>query len=441
MADGTKEPLQLSDGNQLLVNLKLLQSISNETDKRGKIKKLYDNLDSSFKTNSDTTVTYDGFRNQIQEDLKRLKAFAKDPKGLRKWLKSRHYRKELQVRVRPDHFLLNNILLLQGLSFEDLFDKEKLPGQTDLANIEQKDTGESDEEENEKLDNELLSQINDKLDKVLEKLNKGKTYRSFRRCFFNLMEYSFNLQIFIDCYYAPKENGFSFNKKNPEIKLSTQEIYALSYMVLQTHISKIHANHHIRKLLDKMNTIVNDDFNLGRILHSLFILSVLLYLINNLVTVGINSKRPVFQMLEGDIFANFFQPIDFDNKKIKEKIKEAFEKTNGLIEHIQGSNLTLDEDYCVRCEILFTNFFLKIELLFNKLMPNRWTDIINTFNSRKKMEKALNRLSNIGRSLTFWIEPKQLDCFDEYVNEIEELQIGLERYYDGYVDESAIAAK
>jgi hypothetical protein len=443
MRNSNKEPLPLSDWNQLLVNLKLLQSISNEAGKRGKIKKLYDNLDSSLKTDSDTTVTYDGFRNQIQEDLKKLLVLANDPINLHKWLISRYHRKELQVRIRPDHFLLNNILLLRGLSFEDLFDKEKLPGQADPAKAEQIKIDDFDKEEKEKLDNELLLQIDDKLDKVLEKLNKGKTHHSFRQCLFNLMEYRINLQLLIDCYYVPKENGFSFYKENPEKKLSKQEIYALSYMVLRTHINKIHANHHIRKLLAKMNTMVNDGFNLGRILSSLFILSVLLYLINNLVTVGINRKRPVFQILEGNLFVDFFKETKSDNTKIKEKIKEALEKTNGLIEHIQDNNLTLNEDYCVRCEILLVNSFTKIELLFNKLMPvfTRWSDIINTFNSRKTMEESLNKRSEIGRSLTFWIEPKQVDCFDEYIHNIEELQIGLGKYYDGYIDEAAIAAK
>jgi hypothetical protein len=446
MRNSNKEPLPLSDWNQLLVNLKLLQSISNEAGKRGKIKKLYDNLDSSLKTDSDNTVTYDGFRNQIQEDLKKLLVLAKDPINLHKWLISRHHRKELQVRIRPDHFLLNNILLLRGLSFEDLFDKEKLPGQADPAKAEQIKKDDFDKEEKEKLDNELLLQIDDKLDKVLEKLIKGKTHHSFRRCFYNLIEYRLYLHLLIDWYYVPKENGFSFSKENPEKKLSKQEIYALSYMVLRAHINKIHANHHIRKLLAKMNTMVNDDFNLGRILCSLFILSILLYLINNLVAVGINRKRPVFQILEGNHFVDFFKETKSDNTKIKEKIKEALEKTNSLIEHIQDSNLTLNENYCVRCEILLVDFFSKIELLFNKLRPvfTRWSDIINAINSsnsRKTMEESLNKLSEIGRSLTFWIEPKQIDCFDEYIDNIEELQIGLEKYYVGYVDESAIAAK
>ncbi|MDR2406537.1 MAG: hypothetical protein LBE13_00265, partial [Bacteroidales bacterium] len=384
---------------------------------------------------------------QIQEDLKKLKTFSNDSKILHKWLNSRHYRKELQVRIRPDHFLLNNILLLQGLSFEDLFDKEKLPGQADMANIEQKDTDKSDEEEKAKLDNELLSQIDDKLDKVLEKLNKGKTYRSFRQCFFNLIEYRLNLQIFIDYFYLPKENGFSFYKENPEMKLSTKEVYAWSYIILQTHISKIHTNHHIgkyiRELLAKMNTMINNDFILGRLLNHLFILSIFLYLINKLVSLGINTKRPIFQILEADIFTDYYKLSDFDNKIVREKTKEAFEKTNNLIEYIQDSNLTLDEDYCVKCEIMLANFFSRIELLFNKLMPilNRWGDIINTVNSRKEIDKAVNGLLNIGRSLTFWIEPKQLDCFDEYIKEIEEFQIGLGKYYDANMDESTIVAR
>jgi hypothetical protein len=42
MVNDTIEPLPLSDRNQLLVNLKLLQNISNEAGKRGKVKKLYD---------------------------------------------------------------------------------------------------------------------------------------------------------------------------------------------------------------------------------------------------------------------------------------------------------------------------------------------------------------------------------------------------------------
>jgi hypothetical protein len=333
--------------------------------------------------------------------------------------------------------------LIQGLSFEDLFDKEKLPGQADLANIEQKDTDEPDNLENERLDNELLSQIDDKLDKVLEKLNKGKTYRSFSQCFFNLMEYRLNLQIFTDFFYLPEENGFAAYNESPEVKLSTNKIYALSYMLLLTHVNKVHANNHIHKALAKMDTMANDDFGFGRVLSPFFILAILLYLMNNLVNAGIKSKRPIFQILEGDLVTDFFKTRDFDNKKIKEKIKYALTKTIYIIEYIQDSNLTPDEDYYVKCEILLVNFFSKIELLFDKLMPvlNRWAGIINTFNSRKEMEKTLTGLSSIDRSLAFWIEPKQLDYFDEYVNKIEELQIGLERYYDGYVDEPAIVPR
>jgi hypothetical protein len=443
MMDNTKEPLSLSDWNQLLVNLKLLQSISNEPGKRGKIKELYEKLDKSLKTDSDNSITYNGFRNQIQEDLKKLKGLLSDPKSLHGWLSSRYQRKELQVRIKPDHFLLNNILLLQGLSFEDLFDKEKLPGQADLANIEQKETDYFDKEENENPDYKLLLQIDDKLDKVLKKLDEGKSYHSFNKRFFDLVEYRFNLQMFIDFFYLPLENGFSFCKESPGVKLSSKAIYALSYMVLLTHINKVHINNHIHKLLAKMYKLKNDNCIFGRMLSPLFVLSILLYLMSKLVTAGINSKRPIFQILEGNLFADFFKSTDFDNIKVSEIIEKALKKTTNLIKHIQSNNLTPHEDYCVKCEILFATFFPKVELLFNNLMPvlNRWTDIVNRSNSRKEIEKSLNKLFKIGTVLAFWIRPGQLDCFDKYICEIEELQSGLEKYYDGYVDESAVSAQ
>jgi hypothetical protein len=257
-----KTPLSLTDENQRLVNLHLLRLIYRQ---EGGVTGLYEHLASSMKRDGDKIVlSKDGMRKTIRRDCKELEELAGNPESLHKWLKNKKKNQKLQVRITPNQFLLNNILSLLGVSFESLFDKDQLPGATGEPVF---DADLSDREETSKNDRELLLQINEKLDKILQKQDRGRSYRTFNKRFFDLMEYCTLLRgMFANIYEMPSKNGFSFQKGNESQELSVKHIYGNNYLFLRYNIDKLQRSDKNHKLFAKMNTCKNDTLEFGRLL-------------------------------------------------------------------------------------------------------------------------------------------------------------------------------
>jgi hypothetical protein len=425
-----KTPLPLTDENQRLVNLKLLRLIYQYQE--GGVTGLYDHLVPSMKRDGDKIIlSKDGMRKAVKRDRGELTKLAGDgnTEELHRWLKNKKKSSMLQVRITPNQFLLNNILSLLGVPFESLFDKDKLPGAADEPGF---GADLSDKDAVGKEDRKLLLQINDKLDKILLKQDRGRTYRTLKKRFFYLTEYCTLLRwVFINIYEMPSENGFSFQKGEKTQELSADQIYRKNYLFLLYNIDKLHRRDKIHKLFTDMNTWENNTLEFGRLLTPFFMTAILLQLMTSLVKAGLRNGNDIFQILSGNIFLENFKITKYDNEKILEKLEKAHKKTIGIIEHIRENDLVVEKKFCNKCEILCVEFFRTTEDLFGNFMPIMKIFGNISFNGRTEMEKKIGDLFVPGTGIAFAIKQEQIDYLDKYVADIEDTQIELGKYYVG----------
>ena len=242
--------LPLTDENQRLVNLNLLKKVKEY--KRGGITGVHRRLDPSNivdeKGNLQKVRTME---RAIERDYKKLHILDGKPKELHQFLEGFNRRKKrLQIRITNNHFLLNNILCILGMRYEDLFDKNQLPGQAELStNI----NGISDELE-ESMDTILeLKKINTKLDTIIFNYSGEKIRKNTFARFYDLCQCIFSFRdLFIPYFYKPEDYGFSFLMKNDDRqKLSSETIYERDYLFVYSSINLLHKRHKIHSLFDK----------------------------------------------------------------------------------------------------------------------------------------------------------------------------------------------
>jgi hypothetical protein len=333
----------------------------------------------------------------------------------------------LQVRITPNQFLLNNILSLLGISFESLFDKAQLPGAADEPVF---DTDLSGKEETGKKVRDLLLQINDKLDKILLKQDRGRTYQRFSKHFSELTEYIYFLRYIFDYTYdTPCENGFSFQKGDKSQELSAKQIYSTNYYFISWQIKKLHGRDKIHRSFANMATCKNNTYEFGRLASPFFILALLLHLLINLMNSGIINKKAIFQIFSENISSNLFKTTEHDNKTASDLFKNAYTETSHVIQNIQKKELNVTNELCVKCEKLCVNFFNNTEKLFSNLIPIQFriNDILNNINTRIELERKLE--DSFGTIATFGIQQGWLDYLDKYIEDMGEFQISLGKYY------------
>jgi hypothetical protein len=438
-------PLPLTDENQRLVNLRLLKAVKSYNPKG--IKGLFTALDSSIKKEGEEDIlTYEGMRGAVRRDIKNLIDLDGKPEELRQWLKTKKGNQKLQVRITKNQFLLNNILCLLGLQFEDLFDKDKLPGKADET-PEANDFSIKDDDAQET--RKILQEINSKLDKVVFQQEGAKIRKTYLQ---RLSDLTFYLFFFRDSFlmklFEPEKKGFSFdieqNEEQNEImrkgKEGTNEnIYTYDYFFISTFISRIHKKSRLFKLFNTFQKSANNDFSFGRLLGSLFLMGILIQLLICFIISANRNKKAIFHIVDGTI-SDFFSKGNYDNNIVLEKLKILHKKTVYIIQHILESEIKPNEYLCVKYEILFIRFFNYTHDLFQNVLPI--SDMIKNIGkasyNKKEVESKINEMLVPGIYITFGIKSSQLDYLDNYIKEIEDAQLDLENYYVGNMDMAGI---
>ena len=176
--------LALTNENQRLVNFNLLNKVKNN--ELGGMKALFDKLDASLK--GEGLLKYDGMKRAVERNIKDLSNLAGNPDELDEWLRNRKKSSSLQIRITPALFLLNNILVLLGISFEDLFNKNTLPG---IAEKNAADIETIKDEMDSKETCLLLREMNSKLDEIKDKYIGKRIRKRYMDRYNDLIEYLF----------------------------------------------------------------------------------------------------------------------------------------------------------------------------------------------------------------------------------------------------------
>jgi hypothetical protein len=425
--------LPLNDENLRLVNLYLLSRIR-EFKPKG-MQGLFDNLDNSFK--KEGLLKYDKMKAAIKRDLEVLQSLNDNPKELRKWLNSQKETEKLQIRIKGDIFLLNNILQSLGISFEDLFNKDNLPG---IAEASIGDTEIDDADDKQNQIDEILQEMNTKLDTIIEKYTGDKTRIKYMRRFNDLIESTALISnMLIQSFDKPKEFGFSKKKDNDILySTKTREIYGTGLFFIQTFSKKLRKNNKINILLNERFLNNNAiELPVKRILSPFFLMGILEQLLINFIISGIRNRKAIFYIIKGNIsdYFQFFKDT-FDTKELLIKVREANTKIISFISHVLRTGLKPDDDICIKCEILLVEFVNSISSLFQLLLPT-FGDLNKIFkmsSDDKDMENNINKLFNPGMYYSFGIKYEQLAYFDTFMEKLEEMRIELDRYYIGNVD-------
>jgi hypothetical protein len=426
---GKQPPLPLTDENQRLVNLRLLRMVQSFKPKG--MEGLFAALDFSLKQEGEEDLlTYDGMRRAVNRDIKKLSNLAGKQKELRRWLKTRKNSGKLQIRITKHQFLLNNILSLLGLQFEDLFDKDKLPGEadetSDACDVSIKD---DDDRETRK----ILQEINSKLDKVIFQQKRDKIRKPYSQRFNDLYFYLLLVKnTMIELCDNPEQNGFAFKKQGDNKEQRTpQEIYNSDFSFLFVSLQNIHGKSKIKKLFSDLHKNANNNFGIGRLISPLFMIGILAQLFIYFIICGNRTGKQIFQIMEGNAM-DFLKRHDSDNDEVLDKLEKVNNKTIGLIKHILSTEINISDELCAEYEILFVRFFYNTDKLFEKQVPI-WNNMFNIPN-RKEMENRIIENFTLGYLFSFHIKREQLDYLDTFVKDAEQAQFDLENNYVGNVE-------
>lgn len=314
---GQREVLPLTDEYLKNINIKLWKAISDKN-----LQKLYDSLDQSIKQN----VKYDTIKRYIRESLKNFK--------LNKLKRSKEMEKKLQIRVTPHQFLLNNVLILMDMSFEDLFQKSVL----DETSPEVEAGDDDNEPEPEEADIEMVMRnIDKKLDRIIE-LNTRSKKKSLTERYIEIEEFLSTIpSYFISPYDSPGKNGFSrtanngsaptllitgnkwiqimddkdeqsrltyvtlfiqnfyfanrFIKRN---EVSTEEICTYNFQFITYFLSFVHKGSELHSLFHKMQSHSNNDFLFVRLLYPFYILTLFFEFMNKFIERAKDKTKEVF---------------------------------------------------------------------------------------------------------------------------------------------------
>jgi hypothetical protein len=433
--------LPLTDKNQLLVNQNLLNRVIYYKPKG--MLGLYEKLDRSLKKDEEgSLLTYDGMRKAINRDLKSLSESADNPEKLHKWLNQRHKKNErLQIRITANQFLLNNILSILGIRYEDLFDRNQLPEHTEEPSA---DNNIPDRFEDPMENGMLLKEINSKLDEILRKYKDKKNRKNYLARYNDLFQcISFFNNIFISAFHNPKEKGFSLEMINgSEQKSSSGEIYKIDLFFIHYLMNNmISDNRWIKKsFIYFQENQDNYTLDLKRMVCSVFMIEILWQILIDFINRGIRSKKPIFRLIEKD-FINFADYLDFmgvydkakaDTEKVLKKIKEAQTKTHKIINFMLKKTIRPDVATCEKYEGICATIFVYVSDLFQFVLPDikKMIDPSNI----KNMEDNIGKLFTPGLYYKFNIKPEQLDFLEEYMDSIEEAQMGLKPFLRGNYD-------
>jgi len=421
--------LALTDENLRLVNINLLLQIR-KYDLFG-MKGLYEQLHASIKGR----LSYNAMKTAIRRDLENLQELANAPAGeLRKRFekkRNRKYKDMLQIRIVDNQFLLNNVLNILGIKFEDLFDKRNLQGiEEEIVSI----TNSTTYDDLDKLV-ECLQQIEKKMNELSYKINENRNYKNFIKKNTDLREcMTFIQNTLINNLQDFEKNGFAL-KKNNQNTLSSIEIHGNNYILISVFINKMHQKNTVHSLLDNMKNIANDDIMYGRFVDPLFLIVIVFYFFIGYLESGVKNNHSIFQIIEGNLSDIVYK--EYDNRHVLEMINNANDKTIKFIKHILKNEVKINEKYCVKHECLFVNLFNKTNELFSNVVTiYKYINqkIINFNGGRKAMEDMLNPFLKVKIVHTFGIKKEQLEYLNTYIDEIEELQIGLEPIYKGNYD-------
>ena len=333
----------------------------------------------------------------------------------------------------------NNILVLLGIRFEELFDENNLPGiaETSVADIETPETG-----ENSKNDSLLLKEINTKLDIIIDKYAGKRKRKTYMDRFADLSQYMFLFQQFSTSYFEPEKNGFSKRvEKRYQENNFTQEIYGHSFWFVSYFMNNLNKRNKICKLFEDFQYVVPANLESRRLLVPFFMMGMLEQLIINLIISGIKNNRPVFRIRIReenftDWFNSCFQPKTCDDQILLGKLKNTHAKTRDFIKHALDNKIMPSNDFCVKCEVFFVRFFKNTFSLFQTdvSINTKLQDIFANHSNINEMEKRLKESLIPGFFFSFDVRKEQLGYLEEYVDKIEEIQIELGRYYAGNVD-------
>ena len=243
----TNEILALSDENQRLVNLNLLNKIKGF--RRGGMKGLHDELDQCFKiTGQGSSIDYGAMKKAIGRDFKDLNNLVNNPNKLHSWLKNRKDSGKLQIRISDNHFLLNNILMILGIQFNDLFKKDNLPGQAEVPIYYNESSVEHEDSEQDRF---LLNEINTKLDNILNKYVGEKLRKTYMERFYDFFQYiNFLRSTFILSSFKPEKSGFSCALDNNRNRTrAASEIYMYDFWFISFYMNTMmHKKYSIQKM-------------------------------------------------------------------------------------------------------------------------------------------------------------------------------------------------
>ena len=424
--------LALTDENQRLVNLNFLDKIKTYRPKG--MLGLYEKLEPSLKNDEEgILLTYEGMKRAIARDIKGLNESAGNPEKLHKWLNQKHKKNErLQIRITANQFLLNNILSILGMQFEDLFDRNQLPGQTEEESA-CNDIPDAFEDVD-RHDSLLLEKINSNIELILQKYAGDKFRKNYFSRFTDFFQFIFFFNnFFIPAFRDPKKNGFSLEPKNEDTqKKLPEEIVRFDYIFVQFGLNMIHKNDGIHKLFRYFSNKQDSSLGYKRLICSLFMVGILEQLMINLIQLGIKSRKPIFHFIENDTFGYLgsYNKWEKDNSQVLEKVKEAHEKTLRVIRFMLKNTIMPDDAICEKFEITCVNFFGDVSSLLKSGSPN----VKMASSSIKEMEDYFSRPIKTEMYITFSITSEKLNFLEEYIVAIEEAQIGLKPFLRGNYD-------
>ncbi|MCL2244203.1 MAG: hypothetical protein FWC03_07015 [Treponema sp.] len=425
------EILALTDENQRLVNLNLLYQIRKF--RQGGIKGLYDKLDKCFKnTGHMSSIDYEAMRKAIGRDFNQLCKLANNPNKLHSWLEKRKDSGKLQIRISDNHFLLNNILMILEIPFNELFNKDKLPGHAE-AFLNDDELSVDDEEAMQ--DKYFLREINSKLDTILYKYAGEKIRKTYMERFNDFFQYiNFLRNTFLLSSFKPEKSGFSCGLDNNRNRTRTaSEIYMYDFWFISFFMNTMmHKKYSIQKMFVDFTNNTNYNLNFRRMISPLFMIGMLLQLLINFINSGKKNKKSIFRLVEGSSF-DFFDKGNFDNDKVLASANSAYRKTTDSIQFMLENIIIPNNETCIKYEIIFVNFINNTFDLFSSVMPILERPI-NDISNTKEMEDKIRNLFTPGYYVTFCIRLEQLKYLTKYIEIIEEAQIGLAEFFRGNVD-------
>ena len=423
--DGNDPTLALTNENQRLVNLNLLDRI--RAYQPGGMKGLFGKLDASLK--GEDLLKYEGMKKAVNRNLKELSNLAENPDELARWLGSRKKSKNLQLTITPNHFLLNNILVLLGIRFEDLFDKDALPG---TAEKNTADIGICDDDTDSRDTNLLLMEINNKLDEIKDKYIGKRIRNTYKNRYSHLHQYFLHVKDeILPSYITPELSGFSKMLDLLGNEMSQKSLYDCNFYYVTNFIMNMtHRECSIRKSFLKFQVAKFTSPKTRRLFIPFFLLGILEQLLVDIINSGISNNKPIF-FITGEKFSCLDDYKIYDNGKLLKLARKTGRKTIGFIKFILTHEVIPSDSFCEKCEKFFVKQFKGIYTLFQSPLPQLFARQI--MNSKPlaidKVQYMFKNPLEPDILFIFGIKEEQLGCFEQSIKTIEDLQIELEEYH------------